>query len=70
MVNLLETAHPEKVYTQAELDEAIREAGFATEPHRQLIERAYEIINRYSFSGYRLIWEWLRDAEKALGNTD
>lgn len=39
-----ETAHSEKVYSQADLDRAVCEAGFATEPHRQLLERASFLI--------------------------
>ena len=68
-MNLLETAHSEKVYTEAEVEQLIREAGFATEPHRQLIDRAKQIIEYYSYDGYnnRSIQQWLRDAEKALG---
>lgn len=40
------TAHPEKIYTQAELDQAIKEAGFAAEPASQLLEAAADAIRQ------------------------
>lgn len=38
------TAPGKKIYTQAELDQAIKEAGFATEDHRRLLEDAYTAL--------------------------
>lgn len=37
-------APSEKIYTQAELDQAIKEAGFATEDHRAMLKSAATAI--------------------------
>lgn len=41
-----ETAHEKKIYSQAELDQAIKEAGFSTEIHRLLLSRALSTITQ------------------------
>lgn len=40
------TAHEKKIYSQAELDQAIKEAGFATEDHRRLLNEARLCIDQ------------------------
>lgn len=56
-----ETAHQEKIYDQAELDQAIKEAGFATEPHRRLIDEAFIVIaqNARLFGRTKLSTQWV-----------
>lgn len=41
-----EIAHSEKVYTQAELDQAVKEAGFAAEPAGRLLDAAAQCIQQ------------------------
>lgn len=40
------TAPQKKVYDQAELDQAVKEAGFATEEHRFLLEGAKKALEQ------------------------
>lgn len=43
----LETAHPEKIYTAAEMDRGIREAGFAADPLIKALEDIARIAGEH-----------------------